>query len=317
MSFLAPGRLWLLLLVPVLVVGYVLLQWRRKKYALRFTNLALLGRVAPNRPSWRRHIAAVLTMVTVALLVTAFARPQTEVEVPRERATIVVVIDVSLSMLADDVEPSRIKSAQESAKRFVESLPEKFNVSLVSFAGSASILVSPTTDRSPVVRAIDNLQLAESTATGEAIFTALEAVKQVPADPANPDERPPARIVLMSDGYKNVGRGVEDAIGAANQAGVPIYTIAFGTQWGTVEIQGQRTNVPVDVDTMRKIADETGGNSYTAESSTELDEVYADVGSSVGYTTEEQEVTARWTGFALLAALLAAAASLLFFGRLP
>jgi Ca-activated chloride channel family protein len=317
MTFLAPGRLWLLLLVPLLVLAYFLLQRRRRRYAMRFTNLALLSRVAPRRPAWRRHVAMVLMLVTVGLMVTAFARPQTEVRVPRERATIVVAVDVSISMRADDVSPDRLRAAQEAATEFVSSLPKKFNVSLVSFAGTASILVPPTTDRGAVDRAIDGLELAESTATGEAIFTSLDAIKQVPNDPAHPSEPAPARIVLLSDGYRNVGRSVEQGVAAARQAHVPIYTIAFGTPFGTVDIEGQRTPVPVDEDTMREIAQQTGGQTYTAESGKELEQVYADIGSSVGYTTEVQEITSWWAGLGLLAAMAAAGTSLFLLGRLP
>lgn len=317
MSFVEPERLWLLLLVPVLIAAYVLLQWRRKRYALRFTNLSLLDKVAPKRPAWRRHVAAVLTMVTVGLIVTAFAQPQAEVRVPRERATIVLTMDISLSMMSDDVSPTRIKAAQASAKKFVEGLPPKYNVAFVTFAGTAQILVPPTTDHESVIRAIDGARLAESTATGEAIFTSLEALKQVPADPDHPNDPPPARIVLMSDGYRNTGRSVEAGIAAAQRANVPIYTIGFGTQYGTVEIDGQITDVPVDLNTMQQIADQTDGKMFAAESGTELSSAYEDIGSSIGYTTEEREITARWIGFALLAALAAAAASLLFLGRLP
>ncbi|GAA2759734.1 VWA domain-containing protein [Actinopolymorpha rutila] len=317
MTFLAGERLWLLLIVPVLVVAYLLLQRRRRRYALRFTNLALLSRVAPRRPAWRRHVALGLTLASVGLMVTAFARPEATVRVPRERATIVVAVDVSISMRADDVSPTRLKAAQEAANAFVSDLPEKFNVALVSFAGTANILVPPTTNRDDVERAVNGLQLAESTATGEAIFTSLDAIKQVPPDPAHPREPPPARIVLLSDGYRNVGRGVDEAVAAAKAAKVPIYTIAFGTPFGTVDIEGQRTPVPVDEDTMRQIAQDTGGRSYTAESGQELEQVYTDIGSSVGYTQEKQEITSWWTGVALLMALCAAGASMFFLGRLP
>lgn len=317
MSFLAPERLWLLALVPLLVLTYLLVQRRRRAYTMRFTNLALLDTVAPRRPAWRRHVAAALTMVTVGLLVTAFARPQDEVKVPRERATIVVAIDVSLSMKATDVPPSRLAAAQRAASEFVTSLPKRFNVALVSYAGSASILVSPTIDRQAVQRAIKNLQLAESTATGEAIYTSLEALKQVPADPAHPQDPAPARIVLLSDGYQNVGRSSDQAAAAARRAGVPISTIAFGTKYGYVDIDGQRSPVPVDEESMRQIARETGGKAYTAQSVGELQDVYADIGSSIGYTHKEQEVTSRFVGIALIGALCAAGASLLFFGRIP
>ncbi|WP_020577577.1 VWA domain-containing protein [Actinopolymorpha alba] len=317
MTFLAAGRLWLLLLVPLLVAAYLLLQWRRRKYAMRFTNLSLLSRVAPKRPGWRRHVAAALMIVTVSLLVTAFSRPQLEVEVPRERATIVLTVDVSISMRADDVQPTRLKAAQDAAREFVKNLPPKFNIALVSFAGTASILVPPTTDRTAVYRAVDGLELAQSTATGEAIFTSLDALKLVPADPQHPKEPAPARIVLLSDGYRNVGRSVEQGIQAAQAAKVPIYTIAFGTPFGTVEIEGQRTPVPVDENTMRQIAEATGAQTYTAASSQELEQVYSDIGSSIGYTKEQKEVTSALVGYGLIAALATAAASLLLLGRIP
>lgn len=317
MTFLEPTRLWLLLLVPALAVAYVLLQWRRRKYALRFTNVALLDKVAPRRPGWRRHLAAVLTMLTVGLLVAAFAQPQDEVRVPRERATIVVTMDVSLSMMAEDVHPTRDQAAREAAKQFVEDLPRTFNVALVSFAGTAKVLVPPTTDRAAVLQAIDRMELDESTATGEAIFASLDALEQVPDDPENPGRPPPARIVLMSDGFRNVGRSVQSGIEAARRANVPVYTIGFGTPYGSVEIDGDRIPVPVDLETMERIAAATGGKTYAAESSEELSQVYADIGSSIGYTTEEREVTARFVGFALLSALAAAVVSLFFLGRLP
>lgn len=317
MTFLAPDRLWFLLAVPVLLIGYLILQWRRRKYAMRFTNLAMLSQVAPRRPSWRRHVAALLVMATVALLVTAFARPSEEVRVERERATIVLAIDVSLSMNADDVEPTRLEAARVAAKQFVDGLPEAFNVALVGYAGTARILVPPTTDRAVVTRAINGLELDESTATGEAIFTALDALKQVPPDPNNPGEPVPARLVLLADGAQNVGRSVQEGADAALEAGVPIYSIAFGTPYGMVEIEGEMHPVPVDEQSMREIAEITGGQSYAARTEAELEQVYSDIDSSIGYTTEKQEVTGRVVGYALVGALAAAAVSLFFFGRLP
>lgn len=317
MSFLEPDRLWYLLVIPALLAAYLILQWRRRRYALRFSNLSMLAQVAPRRPSWRRHVAALLVMVTIGLLVTAFARPSEEVRVQRERATIVLAIDVSLSMNSDDVEPTRLEAARMAATRFVEGLPPAFNVSVVAYAGTASILVPPTTDRSLVTRAIRGLELDESTATGEAIFTALDALKQVPPDPENPGEAVPARLVLLADGAQNVGRSIDEGADAALEGGVPIYSIAFGTPYGLVEIEGEMHPVPVDEESMRSVAEITGGESYVAETGAELDQVYADIDSSVGYTTEEEEVTGRFVGYALVGALAAAAVSLFFFGRLP
>ena len=316
-DFLAPGRLWLLLLLPLLVAAYVWRQRRRQSYALRFTSVALLGQVAPRRPGWRRHAAAAGLLVSLGLLVIAFARPAGEVEVPRERATIIVTIDVSLSMMAEDVEPNRLRAAQRAAREFVDSLPPRLNVGLVAFAGSAQVLMPPTTDRAQVVRAIDDLELREYTAVGEAIFTSLAAIEAVPDDPSAPDEPVPARVVLLSDGETTVGRPNADGIEAARAAGVPVFTIAFGTATGTVELEGVEQVVPVEVEDLREIAESTGGTAYRAETAGELEDVYADIGSSVGFELRELEVTDRFVGLALVALVLSALGSLAWFGRLP
>lgn len=316
-AFLAPGRLWLLLLLPLLAAAYAWRQRRRRSYALRFTSVALLGQVAPRRPGWRRHVAAAGLLLSLALLVLAFARPAGEVEVPRERATIIVTIDVSLSMMAQDVEPSRLRAAQTAARDFVDGLPPRLNVGLVSFAGSAQVLVPPTTDRAQVDRGIDDLELREYTAVGEAIFTSLQAIETVPDDPSAPDEAVPARIVLLSDGETTVGRPNTDGIEAAQAAGVPVFTIAFGTPTGTVELEGIEQVVPVEVEDLREIAEATGGAAYQAETAGELEGVYADIGSSVGFELEQREVTDRFVGVALASLLLSALGSLAWFGRLP
>lgn len=316
-AFLAPDRLWLLLLVPLLAGAYAWRQRRRRSYALRFTSVALLGQVAPRRPGWRRHVAAAGLLLSLALLVLAFARPAGEVQVPRERATIIVTIDVSLSMMAQDVEPNRLRAAQAAARDFVDGLPPRLNVGLVSFAGSAQVLVPPTTDRSQVERAIGDLELREYTAVGEAIFTSLQAIEAVPDNPSATDEPVPARVVLLSDGETTVGRPNTDGIEAAREAGVPIFTIAFGTPTGVVELEGIEQVVPVEVEDLRQIAEATGGAAYRAETAGELEEVYADIGSSVGFELEQQEVTDRFAGVALLALVVSALGSLAWFGRLP
>ena len=182
MTFQAP--LWLLALLGVaaLVGYYVLVQRRRKAYAARFTNVALLGSIMPKRPGWKRHVAFGILAVGLATLVVSLAVPSTVVRVPREKATVVMAVDVSLSMQATDIQPDRFRAMQTAAKEFVDVLPERINLGLVSFAGTATTLVPPTTDRLQVSNAIDNLDLAESTAIGEAIFTSLEAIASVPAD---------------------------------------------------------------------------------------------------------------------------------------
>jgi Ca-activated chloride channel family protein len=314
-DFLAPARLWLLLVVAALGVGYVVLQRRRSSYAMRFTELPLLASVAPRVPPWRRHVPAVLLLLALTTLTTAFARPEADVQVPRERATVVLAIDVSLSMQAVDVEPDRLAAAQRSAVSFVERLPDGFAVGLVSFSGSAAVVVPPTQDHAEVVDAVRGLQLGPSTAIGEAVFASLEAVRSVPVQEG--EEPSPARIVLLTDGTNTVGRGVGEAAEAARNAGVPVSTIAFGTPDGVVEVEGQLVPVPVDVEAMEALALDTGGAAFTAESGDELDAVYDDISTQVGTTTERQEITDAVAGAALLLALLAAAGSLAWGSRLP
>ena len=317
MEFLSPARLWFLLLIPVVIAAYVFLQHRRSQYALRFTNIALLDRVAPRRPQWRRHLAVVLALFATASCIIAFAQPKDEVKVPRERATIVVAIDVSLSMMATDVDPNRLEAAKKSAKNFVEQLPAKFNVSVVNFAGTASIIVPPTTDRATVQRSIDGLELAESTATGEGIFTSLTAIQNYQSSLEEGGmELPPARIVLLSDGYSTVGRDATQAVDAANGAEVPVSTIAFGTDYGTLDLDGETVPVPVDRATLEEIADETGGSYSEAASAAELEQVYEALGSQIGYTTEAQDISPWFVRTGLLFAFLGVVASLLWTNRL-
>jgi Ca-activated chloride channel homolog len=323
MTFLAAWRLWFLLGVLVLVIGYLVLQRRRRAYALRFSSAALLDSVAPRRPGWRRHVPAAAFLVALAVLVTGFARPTREVSVPRERATIVLAIDVSLSMMAEDVAPNRLVAAQIAAKDFLEELPPTLNVALVSFAGTAQVLVPPTQDRALVARAIDGLQLAPSTAIGEAIFTSLDLLAQVPADETG--EIPPARIVLLSDGETTVGRPDELAAVAALEAGVPVSTIGFGTPQGfiiyddpdTPEIEQQVIPVPVGEENLQRVADVTGGAYFSATTLAELEEVYDDIGSAIGTERVPREITDWFVGGALGLLLLASGLSLVWFQRLP
>jgi Ca-activated chloride channel family protein len=315
MSFLAPERLWLLLAVLALLIGYVLLQRRRPTYALRFSELDLLASLVPRSAAWRRHVPAALLLLALVATTTAFARPQADVQVPRERATVVIALDTSISMQAADVDPDRITAAKASAAAFVEGLPDQFNVGLVSFSGTAAVVVQPTQDHALVVDAVGSLTLGPSTAIGEAVFASLEAVRSVPGEPGQ--DPPPARIVLLSDGTNTVGRPVSAAASAAVDAGIPVSTIAYGTPDGVVEVQGQLIPVPVDGPALERLADSTGGSSFSAESGEELSAVYDELGSQVGSTTEQREVTAEVTGVALALALGAAAASLAWGARLP
>ncbi|HEV7961082.1 MAG TPA: VWA domain-containing protein [Actinoplanes sp.] len=308
---------WLLALLPVIAVAgfYIWRQFRRRQYAMKFTNVDLLRTLAPKGLGWRRHAAAGAFLLSLVALGTAMARPSVDKKEPLERATVMLAIDVSLSMEADDVKPTRIEAAQEAAKAFVNELPPTYNLGLVSFAKSANVLVSPSKDRASVIAGIDSLTLAEATATGEAVFTSLDAIRSVPADGAN--GAPPARIVLLSDGYRTSGRSIEEAAAAATAANVPVSTIAFGTDTGVVDIRGSLQRVPVDRLSLQQLANTTKGFFYEAASVSELKKVYQDMGSSIGHRVEPREVTQWYAGAALLFGLCAAAMSLLWTSRLP
>jgi Ca-activated chloride channel family protein len=314
-GFIAPARLWLLLPVAALAVGYVVLQRRHSAYAVRFAALPLLASVAPRRPGWRRHVPAALLLLALLALATAFARPQAEVRVPREQATVVVAIDTSLSMQADDVAPDRLTAAKSSATAFVNRLPATFRVGLVSFSGTAQLVVPPTLDHGSVTSAVQQLTLGPSTAIGEAVFTSLAAIGS--SQLGDGAQHPPARVVLLTDGTNTVGRDLPSAEAAARRAGVPVSTISVGTPDGVVRVQGELVPVPVDIDGMRQLAQSTGGSAFTAQSGDELRKVYADIGKQVGTTTRRKEVTDAVTGVGLVLALLAGAGSLAWTSRLP
>ncbi|MBW3573631.1 MAG: VWA domain-containing protein [Actinobacteria bacterium] len=316
MSLLAPERLVLLAAVAALAGAYVVAQVRgRRRYAVRFTNLDLLGSLAPARPGWRRHLPAALMLASLAGMVLALARPTRAELVPRERATIILAIDVSISMDATDVRPSRLASAKEAATSFAELLPEPINLGLVAFAGSARVLVAPTDDRAQVTTAIERLELSESTAIGDAVLASLDAIESVPdAVDGGPV---PAHILLLSDGETQVGTPNHLAAQAARDAGVPVTTIAFGTPTGVITYQGQVVPVAVNEADLRALAEETGGSAFQAATTDELETVYRDIGSSIGFVTEQREIGGWFTGAAFVLAMAAGAASLVWFSRLP
>ncbi|HUF32755.1 MAG TPA: VWA domain-containing protein [Acidimicrobiales bacterium] len=316
MTFLEPVRLWLALVVVAMAAAYVVLQVvGRRRYAVRFTNLALLGSVAPRRPGWRRHLPAALVLGSMLALVTSLAQPAREELVARERATIVLAIDVSISMDATDIAPSRFDAAKEAATSFTEVVPERINLGLVAFAGSASVLVPPTTDRDAVRAAIGRLELAEATAIGEAVLASLDAIRTLPE--AEGAEPVPAHILVLSDGETTVGSPNEVAAEAARQAGVPVTTIAFGTPGGVIEYEGQLVSVEVNEQELAALADATGGSAFTAGSAAELGAVYDDIGSSIGLVAEDREIGLWFTAGAFALLLVAAGASLVWFQRLP
>jgi Ca-activated chloride channel family protein len=351
MTFLEPLLLLGLLLVPVLLGLYLWAQRRRERYAVRFTNLDLLANLAPRRPAWRRHVPPVLYLAAIAALVVGLARPTMMVPVPREDATVILAIDVSGSMQATDVAP------RTAARDFVEQLPEGIRVGVVAFASRAVTLVSPTADREPVETALDGLEALDGTAMGDGLMQLLdlaEAIQVADQDVATPggaadpdasavpdvspapdassspngagdpaDEAPLVAGILLSDGANSVG--VAEPLDAAERAAalnVPIYTIALGTADGQVTVRDEAgqpvtLDVPPDTETLAQIAEVTGASAFDAPSADDLSAVYDSLSSRIGTIDEEREVTAWFAAAALALIVVAAGASVLWFGRLP
>jgi len=322
-QFTSPWWLLFLLIVVALVAGYVWVQRQRQKHTLRFTNFALLEKVAPSRPGRARHIPALLMVLALVFFSVALAGPTEDKRVPRNRATVILVIDVSLSMKATDVEPTRLAAAQDAAKSFADGLTPGINLGLVAFAGTASVLVSPTTNREASKVAIDNLQLSERTATGEAIFTSLQSIDTLAAVLGGSDQAPPARIVLLSDGKQTVPENPDDPRGgftAARQAkdkDVPISTISFGTSYGKVEIEDERIPVPVDDPSLREIANLSGGSFFTASSLEELRDVYDTLEEQIGFETTRGDASRPWLVLGVLSATAGLILALVLRQRLP
>jgi Ca-activated chloride channel family protein len=310
---------WFLLffvVVAVMLVMYVLAQRARRRRVLRFANLELLESVAPPARRRWRHLPAALLVASLALLTTAMAGPTHDVRVPRDRAVVMLVIDVSESMVATDVAPNRLAAAKEAGKGFADELTQGINLGLVEFAGTATLLMAPTTDHNAVKAAIDSLQAAERTATGEGIFTALQAIAATTSVLGGGDGPPPARIVLESDGKETVpgdpdaARGGFTAARAAKDQGVTVSTISFGTPDGTVHLNDQDIPVPVDDTTLQKISEISGGQAFHAGSLEQLTSVYSTLQRIIGYQTIPGDASAAWIrlgAFSLVAALLTAA----------
>jgi Ca-activated chloride channel family protein len=331
-----PGLLWAFGLVPLAVVTYLLTQRRRQRTAARFANPDLLPNVVHRRPGWRRHLPAVLYLLALSALILALARPQAIALVPKEEAIVMLVMDVSGSMNATDVAPTRLVAAQRAAGSFVDQLPAKFRVGLVSFASTAQTQVRPTTDRVAVQDALAAFHAEGATAMGDAIQRALE-VKRPPPPPTTrpgrptspaPPSRPapvdadtPMVILLLSDGANTTGRTRPlDAAADAKRLGVAIYAIALGTDTGMVDApdpsgQLRRIPVPPDRTTLQQLAQQTGGRSYAAPSSRDLQSVYDDLGSKIGFVKERQEITVAFTATAVLLLAAGGMLSLRWFNR--
>jgi Ca-activated chloride channel homolog len=317
-----PGFLFLLVIAGLIAV-YLIVQRSRRRRMLRFANTELLHSVAPHRPKPWRHLPAVLLVIALLMLTVALAGPTRESRTPRNRAVVVLVIDVSRSMAATDVPPNRMAAAQVAAKQFADELTPGINLGLIAFAGDAILLVSPTTNHTTTKIAIDKMQIADRTATGQAIFAALQAIATVGAVIGGGDTPPPARIVLFSDGKETVPvnpdrpRGAFTAARSARDQGVPISTIAFGTPYGTVMVKGSRVPVPVDDTTMKKVAQLSGGTAYTASDLRQLNDVYTTLQQQIGYDATRRDASAGWLRLGVLTLAIGAVAALLINRRLP
>jgi Ca-activated chloride channel family protein len=313
MTFQTPLALLALGLVPLMLVLYALAQRRSRRYAVRFPGAATLARLAPDS-RWRRHLPAGLFLIGLAAALVSLARPEATIAVPVERASVMLVTDGSGSMRATDVSPTRLDAARAAARGFLDDVPDELQVGFVGFSDGAHSVVPPATERAEVRTALEALAADGGTATGDALRAALDALPQ----PEGDGERPPAAIVLLSDGQHTAGADPLEVAREAAAEQVPVFTVALGTPGGVVDTpMGGRLRVPPDPETMREIAAITGGEAFAAEDAGELGAVYDRLGSQIGTRDEQREITAGFAAGAL--ALLAAAlvTSLRRFGRLP
>jgi Ca-activated chloride channel family protein len=317
MSFAAPLVLLALLALPLLALLYARGQARRRAAAAAFVKPALQPSVAPRRPGWRRHAPIAALALALAILIGAAAKPQRSVAVPVERASIMLMTDVSGSMQATDVTPNRLTAAKTAANRFVESTPARLNVGVLAFNQSPRVLQSPTRDRDSVFAAIERMKSSGGTATGAAIATATNVLEHAPGDGG---KRPPGAIVLLSDGASTSGVDPVAAARAAGRKKIPIYTVALGTAAGTISVKRRgggvrNVRVPPDPRALAQIARVSGGRTFTAQTSVDLSEVYRKLGSQLSHHDEKRPVTSAFAGGGLVLLLAGAAMSLGWFGR--
>jgi Ca-activated chloride channel homolog len=315
MSFQAPLLLLALLALPVAAVVYWRRQRRPPRDALRFPGVATLAGVLPARPAWRRHLPAALFALAVAGLLVAVARPQHSVAVPTRQASVVLVIDTSRSMLADDVEPSRLDAVRGAARRFLERVPSQTRVGLVAFSDAPHTVIAPTTDHGTVRDQIDGLEADGATATGEALATALETLR----GRGQQSPRNLGAVILLSDGKRTIGRDPLEVARAARRLRVPVYTVALGEPGTSILVPGTNVVLPVppDPEAMREVARTARGRFFAVDDADRLTTVYDRLGTRLGTRTEQRQITAAFAGAGALLLLLATALSVRRFGLLP
>ena len=312
MTFQWPLLLMSLGLIPILAALYVRAQRRRRAYAVRFTNLALLSEVMGRGPGFRRHIPPLLYLLGVAALLLSLARPMAVIAVPRDQATVMLVMDVSASMTAGDLQPNRMAAATQAARAFVEALPPNVQVGMVSFSSTAYVNTPPTHDHDVVLRGIGRLAPNGGTAIGEGLHFALDQLAQRAVDETG--QRAPALVVLLSDGESMLGRPPASAAARAKEEQVKVYTVGIGQRGTTTIIRGQL--VRLDERTLQNIAQETGGEYFYAAESGELKQVYEELGSQISWVEERTEITALVSGLGALFLVLGGLLGLRWFQRL-
>ncbi len=352
MTFLWPEMLWLLLLVPVFVVLYLWLLSRKKSASVRYASLAMIKEAIGPGQRWRRHVPPVLMLSALTLMLIAIARPQAVVTLPSQHETIILAMDVSGSMRATDVQPSRIVAAQEAARAFVNEQPSRTRVGIVSFAGAAAVVQPPTKNREDIIAAIDRFQLQRGTAVGSGILVSLKTIfpeaefdlrawnprgdqaRAAPIDKAGkggkgdksdkPDVKvvPPgsyvsAAIILLTDGQTTTGPDPLEAARMAADRGVRVFTVGIGTEKGElIGAEGWSMRVRLDEAALKNIANITQGEYFYAGTATDLRKVYETLNSKLVFEQKQMEVTALFSAAAALVALLAASVSMLWFGRI-
>lgn len=314
MSFAAPGYLIALLVVPLALGAYAVVQRRRRRYAVRFPGVSTLAAVLTPAGRWRRHVPPVLFALALSALALALARPEATRAVAVERASVMLVTDVSGSMRATDVEPSRLAAAQRAARTFLSRVPDELRVGALSFSSAPVASQPPSQEREGVRTLIDSLVADGGTATGEGLSDALDLLED-----DDDRRRPPAAIVLLSDGKTTLGRDPVEVAREAGRRKVPIYTVSLGTDAGTVQAGplGQTLAVPPDPETLRRIARESGGRDFTVEDSEELGTIYERLGSQIGTRQEKREITPWFAAAGMVLLAGSALSSLRRFGRLP
>jgi Ca-activated chloride channel homolog len=315
-SFATPTWLLALALVPLALLAYQASRRRGSRYAVRYTAVPALKLAAGAVPAWRRHLPAALALAALAALVLALAKPQKTVAVPVERASIMLVTDHSRSMSATDVEPDRLSAAQRAARTFLNTLPSQVRVGAVAFSDTPDAVQAPSSDHDDARRIVDGQVADGATATGAALEVAIDALKN---DKQN-GKRPPSAIVLLSDGKTTVPPDPVPVARTAGQLKIPIYTVALGTRDATVPNPnpfGTPLLVAPDPETLRQIAQVSGGKAFTAEDSDSLKSIYKTLGSQLGTKTQKKQITAAFAIGGLVLLLGAAVSSLRWAGRLP